>query len=133
MDFTRKARYVANGSVTDTSVRLCYSSVVSCDSVRIEFLASALNDLNILACDISNADLNAPFREKIWFVAGLECGKSLEGKVMKLVRALYGLKISGASWRKMFKHHIVNCLGFTPSTIDPDMYYRRNQKENGTD
>ena len=42
---------------------------------------------------------------------------------MKLVRALYGFKRSGASLRNMFKHHIVNCLGFTPITIDPAMYY----------
>ena len=33
----------------------------------------------------------------------------------------------------MLKDHIVNCLGFTPSTIDPDMYHRRNTKEDGTD
>ena len=33
----------------------------------------------------------------------------------------------------MFKHHIVNCLGFTPITIDPAMYYWCNTKEDGTD
>ena len=52
---------------------------------------------------------------------------------MKLIRALYGLKISGASWRNVFKYHIVNFLGFAPSTIDPDMCYKRNTKEYGTD
>ena len=78
MDFTCKARYVANGAMTDTPVRLCHSSVVSRDSVRISFLVAALNDLDILAYDISNAYLNSPLQERIWFVAGLECGKSLE-------------------------------------------------------
>ena len=52
---------------------------------------------------------------------------------MRLVHALYGLKISGASCGKMFKDHIVNCLGFTQSTIDPDIYYLRNTNEDGTD
>ena len=52
---------------------------------------------------------------------------------MKLVRALYGLKISGSIWSKMFKYHIVNYFEFSPSTIDPDMYYRRNKKQDGTD
>ena len=80
MDFTRKARYVANAAITDKPVGLCYSSVVSCDSVRIEFLVAALNDLDMLECNISNAYLNALCRERIWFVAGLECGKSLEKK-----------------------------------------------------
>ena len=51
---------------------------------------------------------------------------------MKLVRAVYGLKILGLSKRKMSKYHIVNCLKFSPSTIDPDMYYQRNTNEEGT-
>ena len=128
MNFTCKARYVSNGANTDTLVRLCYLIVVSLDSVRIEFLVAALNDLDILACDIYNAFLNALGREIIWFVAGMECGKSLEGKVMKLVPALYGLKRSGASWRKIFKYNILNCLGLPPINIDPGMYYRHNTK-----
>ena len=52
---------------------------------------------------------------------------------MKLVRALYGLKISGGSWWGNFKYHIVNFLGFTPSTIDHKMYYQCNTKGGGTD
>jgi len=97
MDFTHNARYVARGDMYNTSVGFCYLSAVSRDRVRIVLLIAALNDLDILACEISNAHLDAPCREIIWFVAGLECGKSLECKVMKLARALYGLKSSGAS------------------------------------
>ena len=133
MDFTRKARFVANGAMTDTPVGLCYSSVVSRDSVRIAFLVAALNDLDVLACDIGNAYLNAPCKENIWFVAGLECGRELAGKPMKLVRALYGLKSSGASWRKMFKDFIEGELGFKPSTMDSDMYYRRCKAGDGSE
>ena len=77
MDFEHKARFVAGGHTTDTPVGLTHSSVVSHDSVRIAFLVAALNDLDILVCDIGNAYLNAPCREKIWFKAGIECGKSL--------------------------------------------------------
>ena len=33
----------------------------------------------------------------------------------------------------MFKYQIVNVLGFTPSTIDTNMYYQRNTKKDGTD
>ena len=131
MDFTRKARFVANGSTTDTPVGLCYSSVVSRDSVRISFLIAALNELNMFACDIGNAYLNAPCKEKIWFEAGIECGKNANGKAMILCRALYGLKSSGASWRQMFKNFIESTLNFTPSKVDPDMYYRRNRKVDG--
>ena len=90
-------RYVTNEAMNDTPVGLCYSSVVSRDSVRIVLLGTALNDLDIFACDISNTFLNAPCQERIWFVAGLECGNIPEVKVMKLVRALYRLKSSEAS------------------------------------
>ena len=49
MDFTRKARYVAGGHMTEAPVALCYSSVVSRDSVRIAFLVAALNDLDVFS------------------------------------------------------------------------------------
>ena len=65
MDFTRKARFVANGSKTEAPLSITYSSVVSRDSVRLAFLIAALNDLDIMSCDIGNAYLNAPCREKI--------------------------------------------------------------------
>ena len=52
---------------------------------------------------------------------------------MKLVRTLYRLKVSRVIWRNMFKDRVINCLGFTPSTIDPAMYYLRNTKEESTD
>ena len=52
MDFTLKARYVANVYITDTPVVLCYSSVVSCDSIIIALLVAALNYLDVLACDV---------------------------------------------------------------------------------
>ena len=76
--------------------------------------------------------MNAPCHEKIWFVAGPECGQALRGRVLKLVRALYGLKSSGASWRKMFKDFIEHKLGFKPCLCDSDMYYRYNKTADGT-
>ena len=66
VDFTWKAKFVANGSTTEAPVALCYSSVVSRDSVRIAFLLAALNDLEVFPCDIGNAYLNVPCQEKIW-------------------------------------------------------------------
>jgi hypothetical protein len=74
VELTRKAQFVAGGHMTKTPASLTYSSVVSRDSVRIVFLLAALNDLEILSCDISNAYLNAPCQKKIWFIAGSEFG-----------------------------------------------------------
>ena len=129
MDLTRKARFVAGGHLTEPPASITYSSVVSRDSVRIAFLLAALNELDILACDIGNAYLNAPCREKVWFVAGPEFG-SRQGAVIRIVRALYGLKSSGASWRAMFNNSIQD-MGFRPSIADPDVYLRPFAKPDG--
>ena len=129
MDLTRKARFVAGGHLTETPASITYSSVVSRDSVRLAFLIAALNDLEVIACDVGNAYLNAPCREKVWFVAGPEFG-SRKGMVIKIVRALYGLKSSGASWRAMFNTSIIE-MGFEPIIADPDAYRRANAKPDG--
>jgi len=130
MDFTRKARYVAGGHMTDPPSSITYSSVVSRNSVRIAFLLAALNDIDILAYEIGNAYLNATPREKVYTTAGPEFGAELQGRNILIVRALYGLKSSGAAWRS----HLANTLhhmGFTSSRADPDVWYRAAIKVDG--
>ena len=122
MDFTRKARFVANGSTTEAPISMTYSSVVSRDSVRLAFLIAALNDLDIMSCDIGNAYINAPCREKIWFKAGIECGEH-KGKVMIITRALYGLKSSAELHGGLcLQNRYGRCIGFPlewmPTFID---------------
>ena len=40
--------------------------------VRIALTISALNDLDVLACDIQNTYLTVDCRERVWVVAGTE-------------------------------------------------------------
>ena len=65
MDFSIKCRMVANGATTETPASLTYSSVVSRDSARLAFLIAELNKIYAMTCDVGNAYLNAPCREKI--------------------------------------------------------------------
>jgi hypothetical protein len=130
MDFTRKARFVAGGHKTDPPSSLTFSSVVSRDSERIVFLLVALNDLDILAADIGNAYINADVREKVYFIAGDEFGASRKGKPVIIIKALYGLKTSGAAWRAHFAETL-HSLGFTSSLADPDVWYRPECKPDG--
>ena len=100
----RKARYCAGGHLTDPPKESTYSSVVSRDSVRLFFLLAALNDVDVLACDVQNAYINAETKEKVWFCGGDELGPD-KGKVVVIVRALYGLKSSSqrvgeSTWRR---------------------------------
>jgi hypothetical protein len=62
----RKARLVAGGHVTDPPKDMTYSSVVSRDTVCLFFLLAALNDLEITACDVQNAFVQAKTKEKVW-------------------------------------------------------------------
>jgi hypothetical protein len=84
MDFTRKARFCAGGHTTDTPMAMTYSSVVSRDSVQIGFMLAVLNRLDVMACNLENAYLNAPCVEKIWFEGGLECGSDKRVKCVLL-------------------------------------------------
>jgi Reverse transcriptase (RNA-dependent DNA polymerase) len=123
MDLTRKACFVAGGHMTDPPKDTTYSSVVSRYSIRIAFLIAALNDLDILACDIQGAYLNAETKELIYTVAGLEHGAHRKGQKAIIKGALYGLKSSGARWRD----HLANMLrdfGYTSCKADPDIWMK---------
>ena len=121
-NFRRKARYCANGSTTDTPTSLTYSSVVARDSVRIALTVAALNDLDILVCDVEGAYLTAKCREKIYTIAGPEFG-SERGLIMKVKMALYGLKSSGAAFRAKLAG-VLDDMGYRPSFADPDVWLK---------
>ena len=126
----RKARFVAGGHMTDPPKDTVYSSVVSRDSVRLFFLIAALNDLDVSCCDVQNAYINAPTKEKVWFRAGSELGQDNKGKVVVIVRALYGLKSSGARFREHMAQTLRN-LDFKSTKADPDVWIRSAVKPNG--
>jgi len=81
--FTHNAIYIARG-VTDMPAGMCYLSNMPHESTRIVFFIATLNELEIVAFDISNDHLNTPFYEKIYFVAGC-----------KLIRCYLGWKAPG--------------------------------------
>ena len=127
--FTRKARLVADGHKTDVPSSITYSSVVSRDSVRICLMVASLNNLDVFACDIGNAYLNADCREKLWTIAGAEFGSD-KGAVMIIARALYGLKSSGAAWRAKLAQTMGD-IGYFPSQADPDVWLKMATKKDG--
>jgi hypothetical protein len=129
-DLTRKARFVAGGHWTQATPQLTYLSVVTRESIRIAFLIAALNELDILAADVGNAYLQAPAREKVHTTAGPEFGPSRVGQTVIIVRAMYGLKSSGAAWHAQLSETL-HSMNFKPSLADPDVWYRAACKENG--
>lgn len=94
---TRKARLIANGSKTEPPKCQTYASVVLRDLVWIFSLLAALNDVNILSCNIQNTYLTAETSKKLYTYVDAVFGLD-KGRPAKIVRALYGLKSSRAGF-----------------------------------
>ena len=99
MDLTRKARLVARGNMTGATKEETFASVVSRDTVILFFLILALNDLQLLSCDIQNAYLAAPSKEKIWTSFSDQLGAEYSGRRAIIAQALYFLRSSGRSFK----------------------------------
>ena len=60
--------------------------------------------------------------EKVCIIAGPEFG-SLEGHLLIIVRALYGLKFLGVCWHICMSQVLID-MGFKPCHMDPDVWLR---------
>ena len=124
-DGRHKARYVAGGHLTDPPIESVYSGVVSLRSLRLVIFLSELNSLHLYAADVGNAYLEAKTREFVCIIGGPEFKDvGLEGHLLIIVRALYGLKTSGARWHDRFADTLRN-EGFVPCKADSDVWMRK--------
>ena len=120
-NFCRKAQLVAGGHTTEAPATLTYSLVVSRDSIWIALTVVALNELEVMACNIQNAYLTTDCCKKIWTRAGPEFG--LEASTIMFIRkALYGLRSSGATFRAHLAETLYD-IGFVPTRADPDVWH----------
>jgi hypothetical protein len=118
----RKARMVARGDKTSPPRDSVYSGVASLRSLRIVVFLAELNGLELTGGDIGNAYLEAYTKEKVCILAGPEFGP-LEGHLLRVDKALYGLRTSGARFHAKFADTL-RALGFKPSYADPDVWLR---------
>ena len=121
-DLRHRARLVALGNLTEVPKDSTYSGVVSLRSLRMCILIAELNDLKVQAADISSAYLEAYTNEKVCFTAGPEF-KELEGHTIVIIKALYGLRTSGARWHEKLADTLYD-LGFIPCKSDPDVWMK---------
>ena len=85
--------------------------------------------MDVQSGNIENAYLTAPCREKVWTRGGPEFG-DLEGQVVIVVKALYGLKSSGAAFRAHLAEKLDD-MGFKSTIADPDVWRRPAVKPDG--
>ena len=129
-NFRREARMVVGSHMTTAPVAVTYASFVSRETVRIDLTLAALNDLEVKCGDVLNAYITAPVKEKMGNYLGPEHGDD-EGKKAIIVRALYGLKSSGATFRAHLCEFMA-ALGYKPCLTDPDLWLKA-QNQDGID
>ena len=111
-DGRHKARLVAGGHLTEIPVDSVYWGVVSLCGLRLMIFLAELNKLEVCATDVGNAYLEAMTKAKDCIIAGPEFGE-LEGNLLIISKALYGLQSSGLRWHE----RLADCLremGFFP-------------------
>ena len=121
-DGRRKVRIVANGSITEDLGHDIYSGVISIDNVRLALFLAQLNNLEVVATDISGAFLYADCKENIYTVAPDNWG-ALGGKILKFAKSLYGLKSSSAAFAEHLAERLY-AIGFEPSLADSDLWIK---------
>ena len=122
-DGRHKARLVAGGHLTTDPIESIYSGVVSIRSLRLVIFLAKLNNLEVWGADIGNAYLEAKTKEKLYVAAGPEF-EELEGHILVIYKALYGLKSSGIGSAQRI-HDIMLDMGFSPCKADPCVWLRK--------
>ena len=102
---------------------------MSRESVRLDFLAAALNELDILVADIQNAYFKAPTKENIYIIHVSEFGSNKDRPDL-IVKALYGLKSSGTMLRDNMVVSLRDIV-FKIYLTDPTVWIRPGTKPEG--
>ena len=107
------------------------SAAVSGNSVRTLSLIAALNDPDILGCDIWNAFPSADNLKKHHLIEGDEFGHE-KGKIFVVVRVSCGLNSASAAFRSFMAKRLDE-MNFVSSTADPDVWLQLAIKPDGSE
>ena len=119
----QKTRLVAGGHLTPDPIDIIYSGVVSIRSFGLVIFLAKLNILEAWGTEIGIAYLEAKTQEKLYVVAGPEFDE-LEGHILVIYKALYGLKSSGLRGSQKI-HDIILDMGFSPCKDDTCVWLRK--------
>jgi hypothetical protein len=127
-----RVRIVAGGhrQVEGVNYTETFSAAAKMPTVRVVLANAAQQNWEMEHIDVKSAYLNAPLEETIYMKAPrgvLKPGQ--EGKVLRLVKGLYGLKQAGRGWFLEMSKVFLKELGFKKSAIDHSVFYRRAGEE----
>lgn len=125
---TYKARYVAKGfsQIEGVDYTETFSPTARMETVRTLMQIAADENLILHQMDVKSAYLHAPIDEDVYVTQ--PAGYTVEGKVWKLNKSLYGLKQSGRNWHTMLHEYLLE-LNFNSSSADACLYIKRDNGE----
>ena len=127
-----KVRIVAGGhrQVEGVNYTKTFSAAAKMPTVRVILANATHQNWEIEHVDVKSAYLNAPLKETIYIKPPrgvLKPGQ--EGKVLRLLKGLYGLKQAGRGWYLEMSKVFVNNLGSKRSAIDHSVFFKREGEE----
>ncbi len=129
MEIIEKARATCNGGKRHgkaVTIAETYAACVEQPAQRLYWALVAALNLTAIGCDVGNAFVNAFTNEKVYAVAGKEFGEALEGCIIVVRKALYGLRTSAERWYAHFADSLRG-IGFAPTRYDNDVWIRLNE------
>ena len=113
-----KARLVALGFTQRAGVDFhdTYSPVVHLPTVRLVTALSAQLSLKSTQIDVLSAYLNAKIKETLYI-------KLPDGRIVKLIKAIYGLKQAGREWYNLLSSEL-QTLGYSRSINDKCLFFK---------
>ena len=123
-----RARLVAKGFMQKYGVDYVetFSPVVRHTTLRLLFALSVQLELDITHLDITTAFLNGELEETIYMEKPYGSAKSTDDcKVLKLKKAIYGLKQSSRAWYKKVDDCLTS-IGYKRSKIESCLYTKNN-------
>ena len=112
-----KARLVVRGDQQDKSkIGNTYAATLAARSFRVFMAIAARFDLELIQYDAVNAFVHAKLDEKVFMK--MPRGYSKRGVILKLNKALYGLRKSPILWQRAFYSSLLD-IGFKPVPHEP--------------
>ena len=123
-----KARLVAKGFLQQPGLDFneIYAPVARIETMKLIVALTSLRKWSLNQLDVKSAFLNGPLEEEVYVkqAPGFE-KKGMENKVMKLKKALYGLKHAPRAWNKKIDASLQK-LNFTKCSTEHGAYVRLN-------
>lgn len=120
-----RARLVAKGYSQKSGIDYneTFSPVVRHTTLRLLFALAVQLDLNTAHLDVKTAFLNGELDETIYMQKpdGFKCSNDDKFKVLKLKKAIYGLKQSSRAWHKKVDSTML-AIGYKKSKLEPCLY-----------